>query len=296
MINENRKETGNRIKKLREEKGYRTIQSFAEKLGYSRQTVAKWENGDTMPNLDTLYDIVSILDCDIGYLLCLYDTKYFEHAEICKETGLSEKAAEILRDKMIILTISNAVKDAFNIPPVSNSTFTSFTNFLIENGEKVYTALEDFILHQEDIARFEREDEYPLIRAAFDEIDERTSDIALLERENKDEFYRLLEIKMRDKDAKTTLENIKKLENITKQNETITSNAKRVPPPPKAVTLIKEIAKDDTISDKLEMFKELGLYELLKMEKNARYFKYEISDAFMDIVKEFLEKVSEENG
>ena len=99
MINTNKVETGKRIKNLREEAGYNSQESLAEKLGYSRQTVAKWENGKTMPTLNTLYDIVSVLDCDMGYLLCLYDTRYFEHAEICEETGLSAEAVEKLMEE-----------------------------------------------------------------------------------------------------------------------------------------------------------------------------------------------------
>lgn len=96
MINENKTKTGKRISELREKAGYKTIEKFADELGYSRQTVAKWENGNAMPTLDQLCDIVSLLECDIGYLLCLYDTRYFEHADICKTTGLSEKAVNIL--------------------------------------------------------------------------------------------------------------------------------------------------------------------------------------------------------
>ena len=96
MINENKAKTGKRISELREKAGYKTIEKFADELGYSRQTVAKWENGNTMPTLDQLCDIVSLLECDIGYLLCLYDTRYFEHADICKTTGLSEDAVKVL--------------------------------------------------------------------------------------------------------------------------------------------------------------------------------------------------------
>lgn len=96
MINENKAKTGKRISELREKAGYKTIEKFADELGYSRQTVAKWENGNAMPTLDQLCDIVSLLECDIGYLLCLYDTRYFEHADICKTTGLSEDAVNIL--------------------------------------------------------------------------------------------------------------------------------------------------------------------------------------------------------
>lgn len=88
--------TGKRIKELRKKAGYKTIEKFADELGYSRQTVAKWESGNAMPTLDQLCDIVSLLECDIGYLLCLYDTRYFEHADVCKATGLSEEAVNVL--------------------------------------------------------------------------------------------------------------------------------------------------------------------------------------------------------
>lgn len=151
MINTNKVETGKRIKNLREEAGYNSQESFAEKLGYSRQTVAKWENGKTMPTLDTLYDIVSVLDCDMGYLLCLYDTRYFKHAEICEETGLSEEAVNLLIEykkngidfpKNFInefLLNENLQQELLNV----ENTFSTLSTLLfleddIEIGEKAY--------------------------------------------------------------------------------------------------------------------------------------------------------------
>ena len=115
--------TAKRIKQLRKEAGYKSIEKFADELGYSRQTVAKWENGEATPTLDTLYDMVSILDCDMGYLLGLYDTRYFEHAEICEETGLSEDAVNVLKENRM-----NAHSD--------------FVNRYIINGAEISQAIE----------------------------------------------------------------------------------------------------------------------------------------------------------
>ena len=59
---------GKSIKYLRECK-HMTQGELAEKLGVYQQAVSKWENGskdgDCYPQLDRLYDIVNVLECDI---------------------------------------------------------------------------------------------------------------------------------------------------------------------------------------------------------------------------------------
>lgn len=142
MINENKTKTGKRISELREKAGYKTIEKFADELGYSRQTVAKWENGNAMPTLDQLCDIVSLLECDIGYLLCLYDTRYFEHADICKTTGLSEEAVNVL---------VNLQKRREHSDPSYYETLSAeklkFISYLIENENKFTSAVMDTLSH-----------------------------------------------------------------------------------------------------------------------------------------------------
>ena len=44
---------GNKILKLRKEKGY-SQEDLAEKLGVTRQTISNWELGSTQPNLEQL--------------------------------------------------------------------------------------------------------------------------------------------------------------------------------------------------------------------------------------------------
>ena len=46
-----------------------TQQQLADRLGVTHQTVSNWENGRSMPNLDTLSDISKKLNIDINYLL-----------------------------------------------------------------------------------------------------------------------------------------------------------------------------------------------------------------------------------
>lgn len=53
---------------LRKKNGM-TQESLAFKLGISRQSVSKWENGETEPELSKLRDIAKIFDVSFDYLL-----------------------------------------------------------------------------------------------------------------------------------------------------------------------------------------------------------------------------------
>ena len=56
------------IKTYREQNNL-TQQQLADRLGVTHQTVSNWENGRSVPNLDTLSDISKKLNIDINYLL-----------------------------------------------------------------------------------------------------------------------------------------------------------------------------------------------------------------------------------
>lgn len=73
--------------------------TFAERLGYSKPTVVKWEksNGDnTIPTYDQLVDMANLFNCEIGYILCEYDTRFRESTDIMKSIGLSENTVNYL--------------------------------------------------------------------------------------------------------------------------------------------------------------------------------------------------------
>ncbi len=60
------------IKKLRKESGL-TQEDLAEKLNVSRQAVAKWESGQTNPELDKIIELSRIFNVKVDYLL--YNTE-----------------------------------------------------------------------------------------------------------------------------------------------------------------------------------------------------------------------------
>lgn len=58
----------NQIYELRKGQGW-SQELLAEKLNISRQTLSKWELGDSKPNIDNLIQIRNVFDVTYEYLL-----------------------------------------------------------------------------------------------------------------------------------------------------------------------------------------------------------------------------------
>lgn len=59
---------GERIKSCREQTNM-TQESLAQKLNVSRQSVSKWEKGNSLPDIDRLVDISSLFDISLDELI-----------------------------------------------------------------------------------------------------------------------------------------------------------------------------------------------------------------------------------
>lgn len=88
------KKIGKRIGEERKKLGFNQ-EVFGEKIGVARPTVSKWERG-TPCDLESLAKMCELFDCEMAYMLCEIDAKTREKTDICKVTGLSEKAVENL--------------------------------------------------------------------------------------------------------------------------------------------------------------------------------------------------------
>ncbi len=62
----------------------------------STKMLSAWEKGERLPDLDSLSRMAELFSCDVGYLLCDYDERTRDSADLCKLTGLSERAANTL--------------------------------------------------------------------------------------------------------------------------------------------------------------------------------------------------------
>ena len=61
-------EFAERFIQLRQDQGY-TQQKIADKLGITPQAVSKWENGTSLPDVETICSIARLMDCSTDYLL-----------------------------------------------------------------------------------------------------------------------------------------------------------------------------------------------------------------------------------
>lgn len=86
----NEKKLGEKIQAERKRLGY-SLDSFAQKILTTRQTLSRWERGEGVgPSVTDLLKMCELFDCDFGYLVGEYDCRTREATDIHAKTGLSE--------------------------------------------------------------------------------------------------------------------------------------------------------------------------------------------------------------
>lgn len=83
------------IKKVRENSGLSQF-DFAHKIGASLSSLKKWEKGEVKPGTKYLQRICEEFKCDMDYLTGRIGKSKHIFEDICKLTGLSEKAVKVL--------------------------------------------------------------------------------------------------------------------------------------------------------------------------------------------------------
>ena len=91
--------TAERIKKLRTEHKL-TQPELAEKLGYTRQRIADWERGKSLPNTGDIVNLSKIFNTTSDYILCLSTTpiKDLGIQYICDYTGLTKESVDRIKN------------------------------------------------------------------------------------------------------------------------------------------------------------------------------------------------------
>ena len=93
-------DVGQRIKEERLKNGYKRQDDLCEELHIGRNTLSAWENGKANIELSDLIKLCELFNCEVGYLLCEYDTPYRVQSDISEQTQLSTKAIEnIMKSK-----------------------------------------------------------------------------------------------------------------------------------------------------------------------------------------------------
>ena len=124
---------GSRIKKEREDLGLSKNELLPKiyKSEKSHKMLTAWENGERLPDLDSIALMANLFNCDIGYLLGDYNERHYIAADICYRTGLSEKAVESL----IRINSSSSGDDYL-------SYICKYISFLLEQNLLVHTIID----------------------------------------------------------------------------------------------------------------------------------------------------------
>lgn len=131
-----------RLKEERTAKGL-TQDGLSLKISASKSTIVSWEkrNGiNIVPSMENLIELAEFYNCDVAYLLCDIDTRRNTNPDIIKETGLSEKSIEILRDGVRnpnTYTEVNVYRSELSKEISFQSKGNDFINAFIENSQGV---------------------------------------------------------------------------------------------------------------------------------------------------------------
>lgn len=91
---------GQRIKALRKQSGLSQV-NFCKALNMSpesRQTIAKWESGKTLPPIYSMVEICNFFGCDMGYLFGDYDCHTYSEQRIRDGEGLRKELYDKLTE------------------------------------------------------------------------------------------------------------------------------------------------------------------------------------------------------
>ncbi len=103
----------NNIKYLRKKKGM-TQEELAAELNVSRQSVAKWENGETLPDVYNCMEIAKIFDISIDNLISFS----FENGDASEESEMGKYAFGIVKvGERGQIVIPKEARQVFGIMP-----------------------------------------------------------------------------------------------------------------------------------------------------------------------------------
>lgn len=293
---------GERINKERSNRGM-TQQDLVNKCHeitglenppFSVRAFGSWENGNDSITLKNLILISQALECSVGHLLGEYDKRTLEIEDICNETGLSEEAVKVLKKEAVRIQERNKYNSKYNHPPIENTIKTGFISCLLESSTGIFDTLGDFMQHEADMKEVKKLPFFQDIENLFFEAQKKQKwkfDIKtgeLLLKDNKEHFNDALKEFLNKYDDVGKYSTSELVEMIT--SDTLLSNDKKE----KMIERIKKVNLTE------EMFVDLAhrkeIYSLLEIEQKKKYFKYELSDNFMDIVKAYVKEGAEDGG
>lgn len=117
------------FKRLRESNGY-TQDDIAKEIGISRQSVSKWENGNSEPDIDTIKHLAVFFNCTVDELVGSIDVKIKKNKQDTYKSILL--AVILITSVFFIITIVGFI--LFFSQPAINGHLTATQRGFLEVG------------------------------------------------------------------------------------------------------------------------------------------------------------------
>lgn len=119
-----------------------TQSDLADELGVTRQTIAKWEHGEDIPQLSDFLRLCNLFGCELGYMLCEYDCKTRAATDIQAETGLSEMAI----GRIAASTSGRGIRMYTQSRDLDRK---ALDEMLVFNGGEILTLIAEYLFNEE---------------------------------------------------------------------------------------------------------------------------------------------------
>lgn len=262
----------NRLRQLRKEHAYTQAQ-LSELLGYSEPTVKKWERKDgknPIPTMEQLFNLATLYECEIEFLLCEIDCKTRTAADIQRETGLSEAAIDILKKEAEKLQKIN--KSKFISADLKTSMLQDFINIILENNAQLMDYIRKLVRAKNAYNHLAKEGIFSEVIALYDEISKNEDTVFFETSKNAAKFYDGLEKILENnlKEAKS------KIEEMAKDGDFILPD--------------NEELKEFVGQIDIDMGPYFDTYEIIANYRNSKPLEYAISSSLMELVNLLIEK------
>ena len=101
--------TGNIIRLEREKRGW-TQKKLGDKIGVVPKQISKYEKGDPLPPVNTLFKLCELFDCELGYLLG--EANYSDGTRL--QTGISEQLGLTVESVNAIKKVTGSNRNALS--------------------------------------------------------------------------------------------------------------------------------------------------------------------------------------
>lgn len=172
---ERREKIASRLRLMRAEQGL-TQKQLAKKLGLSHPTIISWERDDgenKVPSLEHLIKMADLYDVDVGYLLCEYDSEFYEDGIRERQLKLTPGAVSVIEPNWYSVPFKKENEEIAPLEEWEEVPIIDYTlSYLIENSEEIIEGMNALKHFQYDFSSLKADPEHIKYKRILESVDD----------------------------------------------------------------------------------------------------------------------------